>query len=202
MPLAKATIARFTYQDYLGWDDSQRWELIDGQAWNMTPAPSFKHQRLVGAFYRVIANALVGKKCVVGIAPTDIVLSDYDIVQPDVFVVCDHKKISDQNIKGPPEIIIEILSPSTSLKDRREKKNLYEKFKVQEYLLVDPIGQVVERFLLQDDASWDKGEIFGPDQVITFQVLPDLYVDLSEVFELDEPKEQMIPPSPHPLRPE
>ena len=188
--------SKFTYQDYLRWNDGERWELIDGEAWDMTPAPSFKHQRLVGAFYRIIANALVGKKCLAGIAPTDIVLSDQDVVQPDVFVVCDQQKISDQNIKGAPEIIIEVLSPSTSLKDRREKKHLYEKFKVQEYILVDPIGQVVERFLLQGDGYWDKGEIFGPNQTITFNILPDLSVNLAEVFEIEVAEEKKVPPDP------
>lgn len=196
MPLAEEIIAGFTYQDYLKWNDNQRWELIDGQAWNMTPAPSFRHQRLVGTFYRIIANALVGKKCVAGIAPTDIVLSEYDVVQPDVFVVCDQKKVTDQNITGAPEIIIEVLSPGTALKDRREKKLLYENFKVQEYLLVDPIGQTVERYHLQEDGSWDKGEIFGPDQTITFHSLPAVSVNLAEVFETEGPAEKTSPPTP------
>lgn len=186
MPLAEEAVPKYSYQDYLNWNDDERWELIDGQAWNMTPAPSFKHQRLAGAFYRLIANALVGNKCIVGIAPTDIVLSAYDVVQPDVFVVCDQSKVTDQIIKGAPEIVIEVLSPGTSLKDRREKKHLYEKFGVGEYLLVDPIGQMVERFLLQADGSWDKGAVFGPDQTITFQALPDVVVNLAEVFELEE----------------
>ena len=195
MPLAKGIPSRFTYRDYLNWDDGERWELIDGQAWNMTPAPSFQHQRVVGAFYAILrAQLLQQKRCVAGIAPTDIVLSDHDVVQPDVFVVCDQQKVSDQNIKGAPEIVIEILSPATSLKDRREKKHLYEKFKVREYLLVDPIGRVVERFLLQEDGSWDKGEVFGPDQIITFHALPDLLVNLHEVFEIEEPEEKKAPP--------
>jgi Uma2 family endonuclease len=201
MPLAKEIASRFTYQDYRNWNDGERWELIAGQAWNMTPAPSFKHQRVAGSFYRVIANGLVGHKCIAGIAPTDIVLSDVDVVQPDVFVVCDQLKVTDQNIKGAPEIVIEVLSPGTALKDRREKKELYEKFQVQEYLIVDPIGQMVERFRLQPDGFWDKGEIFGPNQTITFPLLPDLIVNLAEIFELEEPAEKKAPPESKPVSP-
>lgn len=201
MPLADKLASKFTYHDYLRWNDDERWELIDGQAWNKTPAPSFKHQRLAGAFYRVIANALVGKKCVAGIAPTDIVLSEHNVVQPDVFVVCDQKKITDQVILGAPEIIIEVLSPGTSLKDRREKKRLYERFKVQEYLLVDPVGQMVERFLLQEDDLWDKGEIFGPDQTITVHTLPNISVNLREVFEIEATPEVKTPVDVNPVAP-
>lgn len=201
MNLAEEMVSRYTYQDYLGWHDDQRWELIDGQAWNMTPAPSFKHQRLAGAIYRIIANALVGKKCIAGIAPTDIVLSDHDVVQPDVFVVCDTKKITDQVINGAPEIVIEVLSPATALKDRREKKRLYEKFGVREYLLVDPVGRMVERFLLEADGTWDKGELFGPDQTVTFYCLPDLCVNLAELFEDAEPEARLRPPSSTPAGP-
>ena len=175
-------VERYSYQDYLKWDDNERWELIDGVAYNMTPAPSFRHQRIVGNFYQKIATILEGKSCVPGIAPTDILLSEYNVVQPDVFVVCDPEKITDQIIKGAPEIVIEVLSPGTSLKDRREKKQLYERFSVMEYLIVDPIGQHVERFLLQDDGTFDKGAIFAPDEKITFHVLPEVEVELAAVF--------------------
>jgi len=196
MPLADAITTRVTCQEYCSWDDDQRWELIDGQAWSMSPAPGFKHQQLAGALYALLWGQLKGKRCLAGIAHTDIVLSDYDVVQPDVFVVCDRNKVTNQSIKGAPEIVIEVLSPSTSLKDRREKKRLYEKFGVQEYLLVDPVGQVVERFCLQDDGGWDKGEVFGPDQIITFHFLPDVHVDLREVFVSDAIEETKAPPVP------
>ncbi|MEA3415917.1 MAG: Uma2 family endonuclease [Thermodesulfobacteriota bacterium] len=72
-------------------------------------------------------------ECFVGIAPTDVVFSEHDVVQPDVFVVCDQKKITEANIQSSPDLIMEVLSPATSLKDKREKKNLYEKYGVKEY---------------------------------------------------------------------
>ena len=183
MSLAEKKSERYTYEDYLGWDDGERWELIDGFAYNMTPAPTFNHQRIVGNFYSTICNQLQKKSCVPGIAPTDILLSEHNVVQPDVFVVCDPDKITETIIRGAPEIIIEVLSPATSLKDRREKKQLYERFGVKEYLLVDPVGQYVERFLLQDDATFDKGEIFAVDEKITFHILPEIEVELTTIFD-------------------
>lgn len=184
MGLPEKKNEKFTYREYLGWDDDERWELIDGVAYNMTPASTFKHQRIAGNFYASIWSQLGGKSCVPGIAPTDILLSAHNVVQPDVFVVCDPEKITDQIIKGAPEIVVEVLSPGTSLKDRREKKQLYERFGVQEYLIVDPIGQYVERFLLQEDGTFDKGQIFAADETIVFHVLPEIEVELAAVFEL------------------
>ncbi len=184
MVVAKKKAERSSYQDYLGWGDDGRWELIDGVAWAMTPAPTFKHQRVVGNVYRIIANALVSKSCVPGIAPTDIVLSEHDVVQPDVFVVCDPQKITEQKILGAPELIVEVLSPGTSLKDRREKKQLYEHHGVQEYLLIEPEGQYVERFLLQPNGCFDGGELFGPEQTILLQVLHNVELTLSDIFEI------------------
>ncbi len=124
MTTAQKQPEKFSYRDYLKWSDGKRWELIDGVPYDMTPAPSFKHQRIVGNFYRKIADRLEGKTCVACIAPTDIFLSDSDVVQPDIFVVCDKTKITDEVIKGAPDIVIEVLSPATSLKYRREKKTV------------------------------------------------------------------------------
>lgn len=176
--------ARYTYQDYLTWMDDERWELIDGKAYNMTPAPSFRHQRIAGNFYRIIANALQGKPCVPGIAPTDVVLSDHDVVQPDVFVVCDKQKITEQIIRGGPDLVVEVASPSTAEKDRREKKSLYEAFGVREYILLYPDKQYAERFLLKRDGRFDPGEVFGPRQVMVLESLDALEVPLWEVFEV------------------
>jgi Uma2 family endonuclease len=183
MPVAEKD-ARHTYQDYLTWLDDERWELIDGRAFNMTPAPSFRHQRVAGNFYRIIGNALQGKRCVAGIAPTDVVLSDHDVVQPDVFVVCDEQKITEQIIRGGPDLVVEVASPSTAEKDRGEKKSLYEAFGVREYILIYPDGQYAERFLLNRDGRFDRGEVFRPHQVMVLESLDGLEVPLWEVFEV------------------
>jgi len=182
MGTAHKKIEKFSYRDYLNWNDNKRWELIDGVAYDMTPAPSFRHQRVVGNLFRIIADGLDGKPCVAGIAPTDVILSDSDVVQPDIFIVCDSRKITEEVIKGAPDMIVEVLSPATSLKDRREKKQLYEWAGVKEYLLVDPDGRFVERFFLQDDGTFSKSEIFGADEVVTLTSLPDMTIDLAAVF--------------------
>ncbi len=182
MPLSVQK-GKYTYQDYVTWPDEERWELIDGVAFNMTPAPSFKHQNIVGNFFNVLKNALRDKTCVPGIAPVDVVLSEYDVVQPDVFVVCDPKKITDKNIQGAPDLIIEILSPFTSKKDRWNKKNLYERYGVLEYILIDPDGEYVERYLLKDDNTYDKGAVFERTDTIILESITGIEISLSEVFE-------------------
>ncbi len=99
MPLAKKTNKKFTYTDYVTWPDDERWELINGEAYNMTPAPTVTHQKIAGNLYILISTHPEKRaECFVGIAPTDVVLSNHDVVQPDLFVVCDEKKITDANI--------------------------------------------------------------------------------------------------------
>ncbi len=184
MATAQKKSEKFSYSDYLKWNDDKRWELIDGVAYDMTPAPSFRHQRVVGNFYRKLAERLEGTQCVAGIAPVDVVLSHADVVQPDIFVVCDREKITDEIIKGAPDVVIEVLSPSTSLKDRREKKQLYEWSGVKEYLLVDPDGEFVEHFYLQGDGSFSRGKLLGPEDILKFVTLPDVQVKCSEIFKM------------------
>jgi Uma2 family endonuclease len=180
-------IERFCYEDYLTWPEGERWEIIDGRAYDMTPAPSFKHQRIVGNTYHLIRRALRDRRCVAGIAPTDIILSQYDVVQPDVFVVCDEGKINDQSIQGAPDLVIEVLSPSTSRKDRWEKKALYERSGVLEYILIDPEGQYVERYLLEEKSRFDRGEVFSLDQTLRLESLEGAELPVWEVFGVEVP---------------
>jgi len=179
----KKSEERFTYNDYITWADDERWELIDGVPYNMSPAPVTKHQRIVGKFYNILENNLKNKSCIPFIAPTDVVLSEHDVIQPDVFVVCDKSKITEKNIQGAPNLIIEVLSPSTALKDKREKKILYEKYRVKEYIIINPIEKYVERFYLEKNGKYSKSDIFGPDESIKLSSLNKMEIPLSEVFE-------------------
>ena len=190
MALAQKTKKEFTYADYLTWPDDERWELIDGEAYNMTPAPTTRHQNIVYNVSFILKSKLLNKSCRPFVAPTDVVLSEYDVVQPDVFVVCDEKKITEANIQGSPDLIIEVLSPATALKDKREKKALYEKYGVKEYILIDPSAFVVERFLLEDDRVYGKGGIFGPKEVLPLVSLKEIEIPLWEIFEVEKPKDQ------------
>ncbi len=137
--IANQQQARYTVADYLNWPDDERWELIAGEVYNMSPAPTVKHQSIVGDFYNQLKQQLKGKSCVPYVAPLDVVLSDNDVVQPDVLVVCDPAKITEKNIQGAPDLVVDVLSPGTALKDMREKKALYERSGVREYVVIDPL---------------------------------------------------------------
>jgi len=184
---ASATAAdRFTWADYRTWPDDQRWELVNGVAHCMAPAPSIRHQEVAGALFSRIEQQLRGRTCRPFIAPTDVKLSDSDVVQPDILVVCDPRKLVDTHIDGAPDLVVEVLSPGTSARDLRQKKSLYERYAVREYLIVDPLEHYAIRFLLGED-GYDKGTVFAPDEVLTLATLDTVQVPLWEVFGIAEP---------------
>ena len=191
MPLAQKISNKFTYADYITWPDNERWELIDGEAYNMTPAPTVIHQKITGNLYILLSSHPKKRpECFVGIAPTDVVFAEHDVVQPDVFVVCDQNKITEANIQGAPDLIIEVISPTTALKDKREKKAQYEKHGVREYIIVDPTEQYVERFLLGEDGVYGTGTIFGLKEILPTVALEGIQIPLWDVFEVEAPEEQ------------
>jgi len=195
MPLAKKAEERFTYQDYITWPDDERWELIDGVPYDMSPAPTFRHQSIVLNFSNILKNNLKGRTCIPGISPTDVVLSEHSTIQPDVFVVCDKSKITEKNIQGAPDLVIEVLSPSTALKDKREKKWLYEKYKVKEYILIDPVEMYAEQFHIKENCKYGEGDIFGPDETIKLFSLNGMKIPLPEVFGIETADEGKEKPS-------
>ena len=135
----------YTLADWATWDG--RWELIHGVAYDMTPAPSLGHQELSMALSVQIANQLeearkgTGGGCQVLAAPTDVFLEG-GVVQPDILIVCDPAKRSARGIEGPPDVVVEILSPNTAAKDTVRKRWLYEAAGIPEYLIVDPEEKV------------------------------------------------------------
>lgn len=178
------TPKRFSWNEYKNWPADERWQIIDGQAYCMTAAPNIRHQKVTGNFYRIIANQLAGKPCVPFIAPTDVLFDDFNIVQPDVLVVCDKSRISEANIQGAPDLVIEVVSPSNSFMDRKLKLELYERFAVPEYLLVDPVGDLVERYRLVE-AKYGRADIFPWYDELPLVSLPGMAISLWEVFERD-----------------
>ncbi len=188
MPIPKLK-EKYTYQDYCTWPDEERWEIIDGIAYDMSPAPTPKHQNVAGSFYFSLRSALQGKKCTPFISPIDVVLSEYDVVQPDVIVVCDPSKITEKNIQGAPDFILEVLSPSTSKKDRWTKKELFEKHGVREYILVEPVAQYVERFTLEKNNKFHSGDVFDAVQTMPLTSLEGIEIPLWEVFGIEKPPE-------------
>ncbi len=186
-PLAYQLEQKWTYADYLTWDDGQRWEIIDGEAYNMSPAPLICHQRISRNLALMLLPFFRGKSCEAFIAPTDVVLDESNVVQPDLIVVCDRSTITDRCVQGAPDLVIEILSPSTSTRDRRLKKALYERFGVAEYLIVDPVAESVDRYLLVD-GRYGSPEIFDWSEPLTLNLFPELILNLWEVFEKELPE--------------
>lgn len=153
MGLALRDHAHHTYGEYLTWPEDQRYQLIDGEAYLMAPAPTVRHQEVVGEIYVQLRNALAGQAspCRVLIAPVDVLLPKAEeadeavdtVVQPDVLVVCDPAKIRDRNVRGAPDLVVEVLSPSTSALDQIKKRHHYERSGVREYWLVHPLDRIV-----------------------------------------------------------
>ena len=190
MSLPAHTKQNYTYADYLNWPQDERWEIIGGVAYNMTPAPSRRHQEISGALFTAIYNYLRDKSCKVYAAPFDVRLpegneSDAEIknvVQPDIVVVCDKTKHDDRGCKGAPDFIIEIVSSHTARKDVREKFYLYETAGVKEYWIVHPNDRTVLTFSLGPDGKYGIPEMFGPDDEIPVNVLPGLVIKLNDIF--------------------
>jgi Uma2 family endonuclease len=144
---------------------------------------------VAGRLHSQLDRRLTGKRCVPYIAPTDVKLSDLDVVQPDILVVCDPARITDTHIEGAPDVVVEVLSPATAARDLRQKKALYERSGVTEYVVVDPLELYAIRFLLTE-GGFDKGVVFGADEMLAFAMLEGLEVPLWEVFEVAGPKEE------------
>ena len=183
--------ATYSYVDYLHWSFEERVELIKGKLFRMSPAPRRVHQEVHSYLYVELGIFLKGKSCTIYSAPFDVrfpnTLDDSDeqtftVVQPDICVVCDHSKLDDAGCKGAPDLIVEILSPSTASKDLNEKYELYEEHGVKEYWVVYPGEAVLEIYELQGGKYISKGK-FVKEDVVTSKVLPGLKLDLSEVFE-------------------
>ncbi len=175
-----------TYGEYLHWDDDARFELIDGQAWAMSPAPNPRHQQVLGELYRQIANQLHNKSCSAWLAPFDVRLpraneTDEDIdtvVQPDLSVICDSNKIDDKGCRGAPDWVIEILSPSTAGHDQVIKRRLYERAGVREYWLLHPTDQVLTVYRLID-GSYGKPDVDERKETTHSIILPEIVIDWS-----------------------
>jgi Uma2 family endonuclease len=158
MTLLKRNTPYQTYADYLIWSASYGDELIDGTAYvREPPGPSPSHQGIVIQLGHQVASALEGKPCRVYVAPFDIRLPKSDeeddqvdtVVQPDVFIVCDLQKIDARGMRGAPDWIAEVLSPSTASRDCVVKLPVYERAGVSEVWLIDPIGRTLTLYRLE-----------------------------------------------------
>jgi len=187
----------YTYGDYLTWPEEERWQIIDGIAYDMSPSPTVEHQLILNELSRQFSTYLLDKTCILIPSPIDVLFpgtnedikNTKDYVQPDIIVVCEHKKLQERKrCTGSPDLIIEILSPSTAYLDMKYKRILYEREGVREYWIVDPVYKTVQVYKLEKD-KYKFPDVYKGDDKIKVGIFPDLEIDLTLVFR-DYIKEQ------------
>ena len=186
LPLKKES---YTFADCLTWPENERIALIDGEAVMMS-LPSTVHQKISGELFRQLANFLEGKKCEVFSAPFGVRLFEKDgdspenvdtMVEPDISVICDRDKLDRHGCKGAPDLIVEILSPSTQRRDRLIKLELYQRAGVREYWLVSPEEQTVQVLLFTNGLLLPR-ELYKKGDVAKVNVLEGCFLELEKVF--------------------
>lgn len=196
MPPPAQRPGRFSYADYLRWNDGMRWELIDGEAICMSPAPSLEHQTIVTELARQLGNALQGKPCLPLTSPLDVRLAapgqaddQVDrVVQPDLLVVCDPAKLDRRGVIGAPDLVVEVVSPATSSYDHVKKRRLYEASGVREFWLVHPADRIVAIYTLTG-GEYGRPELLPMQGQTAVTVLPEVVVDWAAVVERLGPPE-------------
>lgn len=183
----------YSYADYLTWRLEESVELIKGKIMAMSPAPSRKHQSVSLNLSLSLGNYFKHKLCNLYVAPFDVKLYDrrksmlsdrevFSVVQPDLCVICDRDKLTDQGCDGAPDWIIEVLSPGNSRKEVRLKYDLYEESGVTEYWLVFPYEQIVQQFVLDDNGKYQLRALYPGNETASPHLFPDLQIDLNDVF--------------------
>ncbi len=174
----------FTFADYMRWPEHERWELIDGEARAMAP-PNWAHQSVVSELGAQLRNALVGKPCQARVAPVGVRLPKRNetdaetrtVFEPDILVVCDASKIDAKGVRGAPDVIIEVLSPSTAGFDQVEKRHAYDRAGVRELWLIDVAGGVLTIYR-HNGLKFDPPEIVRATGIVPLQALEGLPLDL------------------------
>jgi Uma2 family endonuclease len=182
---------QYSYADYLTWQFSERVELLKGYVRQMA-APNTKHQRVSIVLERIWGNYLDKKNCEVFHAPFDVRLYNrkksllqekevFTVVQPDICIICDAAKIDARGCNGAPELIIEILSPSNSAIDIKDKYKLYAEAGVTEYWIVYPEEQHIQQYVLDNEVYRLQNVVTKTEKIIPY-LFPDLEIELEKVF--------------------
>ncbi len=183
---------RYTVEQYLTWpEDGPRYELIDGIPYEMN-APGYEHQKLVAALHyelefhrreRLKSGSGGGEPpCDILESPIDVVLSDITVVQPDLIVVCNPAIVVNNRVRGAPDLVVEVLSPSSAARDRKHKRRLYEVAGVPQYLLIDPANRFIEVYTLDDDGHYPAPEVLDAGDTLTVQVAPGFNLTLANLL--------------------
>ncbi|MDQ7824249.1 MAG: Uma2 family endonuclease [Candidatus Eremiobacteraeota bacterium] len=187
-PLARRD--RYTYKDYCDIPGEERYEVIEGILYQMTPAPSRRHQDLLGGLFTAFHNHLRGHACRVYCAPFDVRLparGEKDdeagtVVQPDISVICDPGKLDDLGCLGSPDLIIEIASRGSASRDYVKKLALYERHGVREYWVVHQDDRTVMVFTLNDSGEYGRPAVYSSEDTVKAGLFPDLAIDLASLF--------------------
>lgn len=179
----------YTYADYVKFEFDEMVELIRGKIFKMSPAPKSYHQEISMKLGSHIFIQLGDKSCKVYSAPFDVVLPVRNesknrattVVQPDICVICDVSKIDEAGCVGAPDLIIEILSESTSKKDLNDKYQVYEESGVREYWIVMPKERLLEVFHLEN-GKYQRIKTYVDDDKISPVIFPELEIDLQNIF--------------------
>jgi len=172
----------YTVAEYQTWSEDFRAELYDGELVVMEQ-PTRKHQKIFGNLYLQLGNFLKGKPCEVYLAPFGVRLSmkEESIFEPDIVVVCDESILTERGCIGAPDMVIEILSPSTARRDKKIKFAKYKEAGVREYWIVDPDTDQVQVNIFSNNECITK--IYNETDIAPVTVLKDCEINLSEVFE-------------------
>ena len=184
---------RYTYADYLTWLDDKARELIHGFIHEMSPAPRLKHA-IASENISWILKSVVRKnkgKCHVFTAPFDVRFPKQGetaddkidtVVQPDICVICDSSKLDERGCCGAPDMIVEILSPSTLKKDVNDKFALYEASGVKEYWIVHPRDKSITVFILQENGKYGDGTLYESEGKIPVYIFDNYPIDWDDIF--------------------
>ena len=184
---ASRAAVKLTYDDFVHFpDDRKRHELIDGEHY-VTPAPNIRHQGILGNLYLLIGNWLeehpIGR---VFVAPLDVVLSHFDIVEPDLLYLSNERAaqvITPLHIRGVPELVVEIASKNTRKRDETIKRRLYERSGVSEYWVIDPAIDVVRVYRCEGNRLGRPQEFSREaSDLLTTSLLPGLELPLARIF--------------------
>ena len=193
MVLGPTSAKKLTYRDYLRFpEDGQRHEILEGEH-HVTPAPSFGHQRAVLNLAYLLQDFLRrNRRGTLLPAPFDVVISKHNLAQPDLLFVSNERAgvLTEKNLQGVPDLVIEVLSSSTRRVDEGTKRAIYERFGVQEYWLVDPQRRTV-RIFRRAGGSGAGDSAFGPPldlaaeagDVLTTSLLAGFSIQVAEIFE-------------------
>lgn len=192
----------FTYADYLTWPEGERWEIIDGEAFSMS-SPGQIHQEILLSLATKFFVFLEGKPCKVFVAPFDVRLKKKHetdkgcstVIQPDLMVVCAKEKLDGKGVKGNPDLVVEIVSPSNARHDLMRKFNLYELHQIKEYWIIHPEERYLLIFQLDENGRYGRPENHGDDDRIKVSLFPELTIETKKLWQ-GIPDTMVVTPSP------